>query len=41
MSVALSGRLGVEKGRCTQTRDIFEDRMGKKFEGEEGTVADA
>lgn len=36
MSMASSSRLGVEKGRCTQVRDIFKDRMGKKFEEKEG-----
>jgi hypothetical protein len=41
MSMASSSRLRVEKGRCTQIRDIFEDRIGKKFEGKEETVADA
>lgn len=40
-SIASSSRLGVEKGSCTEVRDIFKDRMGKKFEEKEGTVAGA
>ena len=36
MSVALRSRLGVETERCTQIRDIFEDGIGKRFEGKKG-----
>lgn len=41
MSMASSSKLRVEKGKCTQVRDVFKDRMGKKFEEKEGTVAGA
>lgn len=40
MFMVLSSRLRVEKGRCIQIRDIFEDRIGKKFEGKEEIVVD-